>query len=114
MREVFASCRDYTLPLSLVVHNRGITQSCVSAVRAVKLDGARLTLRGQDCSLEIREDLLESAWIVRRPSKGGMSARLEIYGADGRQAAAIHGGSDHDARVAWAVLIGCFGAGSDD
>jgi putative hemin transport protein len=113
VREVFASCRDYTLPITLLVGNHGMTQRCVSTLRAVSHAASQLTLRGAGCELHIREDLVESAWIVRRPSKQGMAARLELYGRDGRQAAVVCGGPDHRARVAWAILIGSFAAGSD-
>jgi hypothetical protein len=42
-----------------------------------------------------------------------MSARIELYGHDGRQAAVIRGAPNQDARIAWALLIGCFSAGSE-
>ena len=114
VREVLVRCRDFTLPLTLIVGNRGMTQQCVSTPRTVHHAGSLLTLRGSDCALQVREDQVESAWIVRRPSTRGSSARLELYGHDGRNAVTIFGGPHHDARVAWAILVGCFAAGSDD
>jgi putative hemin transport protein len=112
VENVLGACVDYRLPITIVVgHGRGRRTQTARIIR-VDRSGKSLTLTSAKGFIEIRDDLADSVWIVRRPIAKGVLTRLELYSVDGSQIATVCGAREESARVAWAILISAFSEGA--
>jgi putative heme degradation protein len=111
--KLLSACASYRLPIAIVVENRGASQRCTGVPETVSRVGTSLVVGGPSFVLDARADLVESAWIVRRPSNGRAGAFLELYSAQGERGIRIGATRDERARIAWAILTAPFGGGSE-
>jgi putative heme degradation protein len=110
VEDVLEACVDYRLPVTVVVEDGGARRTQSGRIFRTYRSDSSLVLIGSRSFVEIRDDLAEWAWIVRRPLRKGMMARLELYSRSGTQLATILGVHEEDARIAWAILISAFSA----
>lgn len=84
-----ASARE--LPIMIFVGNQGCIQIHTGPVRNIKVMGPWLNVMDPDFNLHLREDLVKSAWIVRKPTRDGVVTSVELYNAEGDNIALIFG-----------------------
>lgn len=75
------------LPVTVVVPNPGAVQTHIGLVRNLKTFGPWFNVLDRSFSLHLREDLIASAWVVRKPSRNGILTSLEIFDEKDRQIA---------------------------
>jgi putative hemin transport protein len=112
VENVLGACVDYGLPITVEMKDGRKRRAQTGRLLRVDRSGASLTLTGAKSFMEIRDDLADSAWIVRRPIAKGVMTRVELYTAAGVQLATICGATEESARVAWAILISAFSDGA--
>jgi putative hemin transport protein len=113
LEKVLSLCVDLGVPISAVVRNSGIRQTYVGTLNKVVRVGRWLTFTGATLRLRVRDDLAESAWIVRRPYRTGQVTTVELYSATGEQLVSIGGSTEPGLRAAWAILISTFSEGAE-
>jgi putative hemin transport protein len=113
LEKVLGLCVDLGVPIRSVVRNRGIRQTYVGALNKLTRIRRWLTFTGPTFCLRVRDELAESAWIVRRPYRTGPVTSLELYSATGEQLVSIGGARDPGLRAAWSILISTFAEGAD-
>jgi putative hemin transport protein len=113
LEKVLGLCVDLGVPIRAVVRNRGIRQTYVGTLNKLERIRRWLTFTGPTFRLRIRDELAESAWIVRRLYRTGPVTSLELYAATGEQLVSIGGSRDPGLRAAWSILISTFSEGAD-
>jgi putative hemin transport protein len=114
LEKVLGLCVELGVPISAIVRNRGIRQTYEGSLNRLARIGRWLTFSGATFRLRVRDDLAESAWIVRRPYRMGPSTTLELYGPSGEQLVSIGAAKERGLRAAWAILISTFSEGTQD
>jgi putative hemin transport protein len=75
-----AAARD-GLPIMVFVNNPGCIQIHTGPVAHLKTAGPWFNVLDPDFNLHLREDLVKSAWVVRKPTSDGFVTSLELYDA---------------------------------
>jgi putative hemin transport protein len=105
IESVLDRCVELGLPITMLVSNRGARQVCTGPLRFVRKLGAWLVAMGSTFTFRVGDGLVDTAWIVRRPSWEGTFFCLELYSAAGEPIAVIGGAPEHASRVAWMALV---------
>jgi putative hemin transport protein len=113
LEKVLGLCVELGVPISAVVRNSGIRQAYVGMLDRLVRIGRWLTFTGATFRLRVRDDLAESAWIVRRPYREGAIASLELYSPAGEQLVSIGGSREPGVGSAWSILISTFAEGAE-
>ncbi len=113
LEKVLGLCVELGVPISAVVRNRGIRQAHAGTLTRLVRIGRWLTFTGATSRLRVRDDLAESAWIVRRPYRTGPVTSLELYDGAGEPLVSISGSREPGLRAAWAILISTFAEGAE-
>jgi putative hemin transport protein len=82
-RRVFEACRDLPLPLMVFVGNRGIIQIHTGIPRKLVQMERWFNVMDPDWNLHLLEGGVDSAWVVRKPTKDGVVTSLELFDGDG-------------------------------
>lgn len=78
-------------PLMVFVGNPGCIQIHTGAVRRVEVIGPWLNVLDPVFNLHLREDAIDQAWLVRKPSSDGLISSLELFDAQGETIAMFFG-----------------------
>jgi putative hemin transport protein len=113
LEKLLGLCVELGVPISAVVRNRGIRQAYAGTLTRLVRIGRWLMFTGATSRLRVRDDLAESAWIVRRPYRTGPATSLELYDASGEPLVSISGSREPGLRAAWAILISTFAEGAE-
>ena len=70
-------------PMVCMASNRGCIQLHTGPVNTPGAAGPWLHVRGPKFNLQLREDDIASAWVVRKPTVYGIVASLELFNRDG-------------------------------
>lgn len=73
------------LPIMIFVGNPGCIQIHSGAVSNIKPVREWLNVLDADFNLHVREDLIHTSWLVRKPTTEGIVTSLELYNAAGEQ-----------------------------
>ena len=79
------------MPVMIFVGNPGVVQIHTGPVHRLKQVGPWFNVLDPDFNLHLREDLIASAWLVRKPTRDGIVTSVEIYTEEGQQIAWIFG-----------------------
>ena len=79
------------LPIMCFVGNPGCIQIHTGPVQRIHVMGPWLNVLDPGFNLYLREDHIEDAWIVRKPTSDGDVTSLELFDADGRNMAMFFG-----------------------
>ncbi|WP_321784396.1 hemin-degrading factor [Paraburkholderia sp. J94] len=79
------------LPIMVFVGNPGMIQIHTGAVHTIRKMGPWLNVLDPDFSLHLRTNLVEHAWIVRKPTSDGVVTSVELFDADGENVAMLFG-----------------------
>jgi putative hemin transport protein len=82
-RTVLAAAADERVPLMIFVGNPGCVQIHSGPVERIETRGPWLNVLDPGFNLHLREDRVDSAWIVRKPSVRGDVHSLELFDRDG-------------------------------
>ena len=71
------------IAIMVFVGNQGVVQIHSGAINKVAGMGPWLNIMDDDFTLHLREDQVDSAWVVRKPSSNGLITSLELYDQSG-------------------------------
>jgi putative hemin transport protein len=89
--EVLSRASQTGTPIMVFVGNPGMIQIHGGPVKRVEVMGPWLNVLDAGFNLHLREDLIASAWTVRKPTVDGMVSSLELFDAQGRTIAMLFG-----------------------
>lgn len=78
-------------PIMCFVGNRGMIQIHTGPVHRVEVMGSWLNVLDPGFNLHLREDLIASAWVVRKPTSDGIVTSLELFDDAGSAIALFFG-----------------------
>lgn len=90
-REVLQAAAESGTSIMVFVGNPGAIQIHTGPVRRVAVMGPWLNVLDPGFNLHLREDLIASAWVVRKPTTDGLVTSLELFDAQGETLAMLFG-----------------------
>jgi putative hemin transport protein len=90
-RELLRAAADAGTSIMVFVGNPGMIQIHTGPVQRVQVMGPWLNVLDPGFNLHLREDHIESAWLVRKPTTDGVVTSLELFDADGETLAMVFG-----------------------
>jgi putative hemin transport protein len=99
-------------PIMVFVGSPGVIQIHTGPVHAISKVGPWLNVMDETFNLHLRNDRVESAWVVRKPTADGVVTSLELYDGDGGVIAQLFGKrKPGEAELSdWRVLLSDLGA----
>jgi len=91
LRRVLESAAASGLPIMVFVGNPGVIQIHTGPVKRVEPRGPWINVLDPGFNLHLREDLIDTSWVVRKPTADGTVTSLELFMADGTAIAALFG-----------------------
>lgn len=88
---VLASAAAENVAIMVFVGNPGIIQIHSGPVSNIKLMGPWVNVLDEGFNLHLRQDLIASAWIVRKPTEDGIVTSLELFDSQGENIAMLFG-----------------------
>ncbi|MBA3711273.1 MAG: hemin-degrading factor [Pyrinomonadaceae bacterium] len=89
LRRVLEQAAESALPIMVFVGNPGCIQIHSGTVKNIKPLHEWLNVLDADFNLHVREDLIHSSWVVRKPTAEGIMTSLELYNTAGEQIALL-------------------------
>jgi putative hemin transport protein len=83
LASLLEAARDAELPIMVFVGNQGCIQIHTGPVMNLKRMGPWFNVLDPDFNLHLREDQIDSAWVVRKPTRDGDVTSLELFDKDG-------------------------------
>jgi putative hemin transport protein len=95
------------LPIMVFVGNRGCIQIHTGPVQNIKVMHEWLNVLDPDFNLHLRQDLVASTWVVKKPTRDGIVTALELYDSAGENIALFFGKRKPGApeSTAWRAII---------
>lgn len=90
-RDLLRAAAVSETPVVVAAGNPGMVQVHSGTVRRVEASGPCLRVADPGFRLHLREDLVEEAWLVRRPTSEGLATSLELFDLAGRPIALFSG-----------------------
>lgn len=91
VRTLLERAAKQELPVMIFVGNVGIIQIHTGLVRKVVIKDQWLNILDPDFNLHLRQDLVDSVWVVKKPTLDGTVTSVELYDKDGENIALIFG-----------------------
>jgi len=91
LQALLQQAADQMLPLMCFVGNSGNIQIHSGAIRTIKTLGPWLNILDPEFNLHLDMTRIQSAWLVRKPSRDGIVTSLELYTDQGDTAAQFFG-----------------------
>lgn len=79
------------LSIMVFVGNHGMIQIHTGPVKTIQTMGAWLNVLDPGFNLHLRTDLIDSAWVVRKPTSDGIVTALELFDSKGDNIAMLFG-----------------------
>lgn len=79
------------LPIMVFVGNHGMIQIHTGPVKTIQSMGPWLNVLDPGFNLHLRTDLIDSAWVVRKPTGDGIVTSLELFDSKGESIAMLFG-----------------------
>lgn len=89
LSEVLHMVSQYQLAIMVFVGSPGVIQIHSGSVSIVKASGPWINVLDDGFNLHVREDQIASAWVVRKPTRGGVVLSLELYDDQGETIALL-------------------------
>lgn len=107
-QEVLSRAAQAGTPVMVCVGNPGAIQRHAGPVHRVEVVGPWLNVLDPGFSLQLREDHIASAWLVRKPSTHGLVSSLELFDPEGHTIATLCGERQpgHAERCEWRRILG--------
>ena len=91
LRATFETARDRGVPIMVFVGNPGMIQIHTGKVENLKPMGPWFNVLDEAFNLHLREDHIDSAWVVWKPTEDGTVTSLELFDKDGTLIATLFG-----------------------
>ncbi|WP_394843041.1 hemin-degrading factor [Pendulispora brunnea] len=91
LERILQSAAASGLSIMVFVGNAGIIQIYSGAITKVVPTGPWINVLDPTFNLHVQRDLIDSAWVVRKPTKDGNVTSLELYTREGEQIALLVG-----------------------
>jgi putative hemin transport protein len=91
VRGLLESASNHETPVMIFVGNPGCIQIHTGLVRNIKVMGPWLNVMDPDFNLHLREDRIDSVWVVRKPTRDGVVTSVELFNAEGDNMALVFG-----------------------
>jgi putative hemin transport protein len=91
LRRVLDGAAATRLPIMIFVGNHGMIQIHTGPVQTIRSMGPWLNVLDPGFNLHLREDLIDQAWVVKKPTSDGMVTSLELFDANGENIAMLFG-----------------------
>jgi putative hemin transport protein len=91
MRSMLEAARDRAVPIMVFVSSGGVIQIFSGEVHRTAARGPWFNVLDPGFNLHVREDLIVSTWLVRKPTADGVVTSLEVYDDEGREIALFFG-----------------------
>ncbi len=107
-RRVIETVATAEMPIMVFVSSRGCTQIHIGPVHKLKVVNDWFNVLDPGFNLHVRDDLIHTAWIVRKPTKDGIVTSLELFDEDGTVLAYLFGKRKEGRleNAAWRDLLG--------
>jgi putative hemin transport protein len=107
LRRVLTRAAATEASIMVFVGNPGCIQIHTGPVHTLKDAGPWLNVLDPGFNLHLREDRIDSAWIVRKPTKDGTVTSLELFDVDGTLMAMLFGARKpgQPERADWRALV---------
>ena len=79
------------VPIMVFVRNSGMIQIHTGPVHTIKVIADWINILDPEFNLHLRSDLIDSSWIVEKPTKDGIVTSLELFDQQGEQIATFFG-----------------------
>ena len=89
LNEVLHIAARDQIAIMVFVASPGVVQIHSGLIHNVKLTGPWLNVLDDDFNLHVREDRLDSAWVVHKPTRDGAVFSLELYDSKGETIALL-------------------------
>ena len=83
VRTLLEDAASTDLPIMVFVGNAGMIQIHTGPVKNIRVMGPWVNVLDPGFNLHLREDLVDTAWIVRKPTSDGIVSSLELLDASG-------------------------------
>ena len=107
LRAALETARDRDVPIMVFVGNPGMIQIHTGPVSNLKPMGPWFNVLDEAFNLHLREDHIDSAWVVWKPTEDGTVTSLELFDKDGTLIATLFGkrkpGQPED--LAWREIV---------
>lgn len=90
-RRVLEATRDGEVPIMVFVRSPGTIQIHSGPVERLKATDGWFNVLDDGFNLHLREDLIDRAWVVEKPTSDGRVTSLELYDAEGEALAKFFG-----------------------
>lgn len=84
-RRLLQEAAQKRMAIMIFVGNRGVIQIHSGPVENIRIVNHWVNVLDPDFNLHVREDLIASCWIVRKPTADGIVTSMELYNARGEQ-----------------------------
>ncbi|BCZ83005.1 hemin-degrading factor [Paraburkholderia terrae] len=104
---LLTSAAQTSLPIMVFVGNGGMIQIHTGPVSTIRTMGPWLNVLDPDFNLHLRTDLIDSIWVVRKPTSDGIVTSVELYDAQGENIALLFGARKpgNPELPAWRALV---------
>jgi putative hemin transport protein len=100
LRTVLAAIVADGVSITTTVGNPAVVQSANGCVERMIVSGPWLVARGRSVTLRVREQRIDSAWVLSAPAPGGTVSALALVDAAGRPIVALAGdGTERWSRI---------------
>lgn len=91
LRKVLEAAAETQLPIMVFVGNQGCIQIHTGPVKKLVVMGPWFNVLDPEFNLHLREDAIDEAWVVVKPTEDGIVTGLELYSKNGEQIAQLFG-----------------------
>jgi putative hemin transport protein len=70
------------MPIMIFVGNKGNIQIHQGKVNTIKVMDNWLNVLDPDCNMHLREDLVDTIWVVKKPTEDGVVTAIEVFDAN--------------------------------
>lgn len=82
LRLMLEAAAKEKMPIMIFVGNKGNIQIHQGKVSTIKVMDNWLNVLDPDCNMHLREDLVESIWVVKKPTEDGVVTGIEVFDAN--------------------------------
>lgn len=83
MKAVFDAASETELPIMVFVSNSNCIQIHTGPIKKIFVMGPWLNIMDPAFNLHLREDAIDEAWVVRKPTEDGIVTGIELIDSDG-------------------------------
>lgn len=82
LKQMLETASAEKMPIMIFVGNRGNIQIHQGKVNTIRVMDNWLNVLDPDCNMHLREDLVDSIWVVKKPTEDGVVTAIEVFDAN--------------------------------